>query len=589
MAAVFRALCMSVDSPVSLKAYLLFKYGEHKQLAELEWDPRRYKECDVSVASGDYCCISFLSKWKGLNTGVDTEAEAIRKFKLSETHNLETNRRIRNSRNSVIEPRLAGYLYSAKRKIAELLGPFSLLKVEPHFEWGPGATFDLTRREAQVDHKIAKLPITVSTTAIDLLGSVVARDLHWSYCILGVFPSGPFSFIRGVFAATDACRATTVPKNAKTDRFIAIEPTGNLFLQKGVGGWIRQRLKRVGIDLDDQEVNQTYARMAYEEHLATLDLRAASDSVCRELVYELLPVDWAVFMNTIRSRSVQWEDGSRSTLEKFSSMGNGFTFELESLLFWALGSAVVDENSRGRPFGVYGDDLIVPRECADEVVRLLSWCGFETNGSKSFVDGLFFESCGKHYFVGRDITPCYQKEVLATPAEAIRCHNRLVRWSTRVGLRTDAHRPLYRNTPAALRLCLLPFGVEGDDGFLVDVETFVAEAKAVDKNRGYRSRVLKASPLKRLPGVSEALLALRVRRSFWQPELKPAKASDPDDRRTVRHLTENPPERRTSAEGPIEYGDDIYVDGGDSPTDTPTLGWRWVIPPGVCPISFDKR
>lgn len=73
----------------------------------------------------------------------------------------------------------------------------------------------------------------------------------------------------------------TVPKNSKIDRVAIKEPELNMFCQKGVGDFIRHRLKRiVKVDLNDQTRNQQLARIGSETGLlATLDLSSASDLI----------------------------------------------------------------------------------------------------------------------------------------------------------------------------------------------------------------------------------------------------------------------------------------------------------------------
>jgi hypothetical protein len=71
----------------------------------------------------------------------------------------------------------------------------------------------------------------------------------------------------------------TVPKTAEIDRVACKEPEINMFLQREVGSFIRRRLLKVGVNLNDQTVNQRLARDALHEGLATIDLSAASDSI----------------------------------------------------------------------------------------------------------------------------------------------------------------------------------------------------------------------------------------------------------------------------------------------------------------------
>jgi hypothetical protein len=366
---VFFALCKTVDTPIALGAWLRFRHRCHDDLASLDIRPSDY----TSAASfrDDYLIVSFLRKWKGLATTFDKEAAALQSFTLSEDRCRETNRRLRAFE---IAPTSALHqvFHLAQRKISKLLGPFSMFCVSESYGWGPGATVEIPRRRAFLDTKMCELPITVSRTAAAWLRAEIESDRNWLGVILGHEPEGPVCLCKEVFEITDECKVTTVPKSAKTDRTIAIEPRGNSFLQKGIGGYFRDRLLKAGQDLSDQRRNQELARQAFSQNLATLDLKAASDTVSTELVYQLLPLEWASAMDALRSRWAVMPDGTRVRLEKFSSMGNGFTFELESLIFWALAQACSDLTSRGI-VSIYGDDLIVDRASVDLLKETLSY------------------------------------------------------------------------------------------------------------------------------------------------------------------------------------------------------------------------
>jgi hypothetical protein len=99
-------------------------------------------------------------------------------------------------------------------------------------------------------------------------------------------------------------------------------------------------------------------------------------------------------------------------------MGNGFTFELESLIFFAIASCSCDAGI----VSVYGDDIIVPSQYATDVMKNLEMCGFSLNWDKSFIDGPFRESCGGDYFEGFDIRPVYVTGLLSIK-ELYRLHN----------------------------------------------------------------------------------------------------------------------------------------------------------------------
>jgi hypothetical protein len=222
----------------------------------------------------------------------------------------------------------------------------------------------------------------------------------------------------------------TVPKKTDIDRVACKEPEINQYLQRAVGIHISRRLRRRGIDLTDQSRNQELARIAVEEGLATIDLSSASDSISRQIVFELLPFDWWSYLDSIRCKSVLI-DGAWHEFEMFSSMGNGFTFELETLIFWALTHSVKKVSGVRGVVSVYGDDIIAPSMIVPRLSRFFSWVGFTVNLSKSFWRGHFRESCGKHYYRGWDVSPFFVRGPIQTKTDLIRLLNRLMEWSSR--------------------------------------------------------------------------------------------------------------------------------------------------------------
>jgi hypothetical protein len=219
---------------------------------------------------------------------------------------------------------------------------------------------------------------------------------------------------RKPFQVVDGNRFTTVPKNAKTDRGICIEPSLNIWYQLGVGAVLRRRLRASGIDLNYQaDVNRAFAEKAEDWGLATLDLKQASDSVSEVLVRRVLPREWYHLLALGRSQSTFIGD-KWVALEKFSSMGNGYTFELETLLFLCLCRAIVPVDDWCFVHA-YGDDFIVPQRYAGQVIEALEYLGFKVNGEKSFLAGSFFESCGADFFQGVDVRPFYLRKGRENP------------------------------------------------------------------------------------------------------------------------------------------------------------------------------
>jgi hypothetical protein len=141
----------------------------------------------------------------------------------------------------------------------------------------------------------------------------------------------------------------------------------------------------------------------------------------------LLPHEWFERLDLCRSK-VGFLDGKWLRYEKFSSMGNGYTFELETLIFWSLAISCVQLLGLN-PFEVivYGDDIIVPSLAYDYLIEVLTFCGFTANSSKSFREGPFRESCGKDFYNGHEVRPFFQKESLSEVQTLFRLANGLRR------------------------------------------------------------------------------------------------------------------------------------------------------------------
>lgn len=226
----------------------------------------------------------------------------------------------------------------------------------------------------------------------------------------------------------------TVPKNATIDRCACKEPDINMLMQKGLGAYLRKCLRRTGINLNDQSINRSLAHEgSVTGQLATLDLSSASDSVSTELVALFLPEIWFSTLDSVRSH-VTIIDGVEHGNHMFSSMGNGFTFELESLLFYVLAKATAYfTGTRGR-ISVYGDDIICPSGMSQDLQFVLSHFGFQVNSKKSYFEGPFRESCGGHYHNGLDITPFYLREPIDSIDKLIHTANSLRKWAEVEGL-----------------------------------------------------------------------------------------------------------------------------------------------------------
>jgi hypothetical protein len=299
-------------------------------------------------------------------------------------------------------------------------------------------------------------------------------------------------------------KVTTVPKNAKTDRVIAIEPELNLIIQLGIGRMLRKRLNRVGLLLPDSQAHN--AKGAFEGSVtgrwATIDLSMASDTVSFEIVRSLLPARWFEALEQSRSPNGVLPSGERVVYQKFSSMGNGYNFELETLIFWAICSAVLDTHGwKGRQPLVYGDDIIVPTEYVGHILEAIRLIGFIPNEKKTHYSGPFRESCGKHYFSGVDVTPIYVKDPVDCINRRYWLANSIKRWSRMAYGLDGTYQSVYDQVvspiPQQLRFPI-PDGV-GDGGLVIDFdEATPPRARPKDGYEGYRYRfVTEVTPQKR--------------------------------------------------------------------------------------------
>lgn len=356
---------------------------------------------------------AFVTKRKDLDLGINKAQVALDTFEETEVQCRLMNEAFRawSKGGFKFHPSVEGVFHAAQRKIDRVLGPCPNVDDLVGY-FGPGATTQLPRRMACAKEKLSQ-PLACSGDMIPVLSSALGSLPH----LLegeGDIVTATVEIHRG--------KLVTVPKSWKTDRTVMIEPWLNSFFQLGAGRLIAERLKRKGVDVTDQGKNKTLARIAsLTGALATLDLSSASDSISVELVRHLLPADWYDLLSSLRTSMCEF-DGEGFPLEKFSSMGNGFTFPLETLIFWALVSSLP---GCSRVTSVYGDDIILPVHAVPAALLVLRSAGFSVNMEKSFWAGNFRESCGGDYFSGFDIRPFYIKDRLKC-SDAFRLHNQYV-------------------------------------------------------------------------------------------------------------------------------------------------------------------
>lgn len=452
-------LLVLLDTPKSLACYLLFKNKEYAQLANMGCDPLHYNDASSFFKDNQAVCLLKKFPFKGLSP----TAAAMRTFIKGEEQCFDTNERIREGR--INDPNTSMVLFHARALCSNILRDVPEIK-DLKLSFGPGASLN-TRKDTSF---VKKLGNTVQSTikVLSIYNSVRETLPVWL---------GPVSKRSEVVMGAELA---FVPKNAKTDRPICIEPILNGLFQKGIGSYMKTQLLRVGVDLSDQTRNQRLAKRALRDGLATVDFSNASDTISIGIVCELLPEPWVDFLSLFRSpyylvnpdlglanKSTERKPYRAYPFEKFSSMGNGYTFELESLIFYsiAVGCCKVKGLST-EDVSVYGDDVIIPASVYSLFTEVCSQVGLTVNTDKSFSDGCFFESCGADYFNGIDVRPMYFKREISRVKDMFSYINltmeKLVRFVPKA--RYDSYRAfLLAKLPPKFRL-VVPYCSSSDIG-----------------------------------------------------------------------------------------------------------------------------
>lgn len=415
----------ALDTAPALTCAILLRYQEWDQLVNLTTDPSAY--IDPFTYHKDVCARDFLRKLDTAPTSFDREKISLEKWYKAEQQCFLTNRKIWNILDGQTPSTDALEFFSLVRK-----NIYSLIGRPPEdleFRFGPGVTYKHRGSRSLIPDKIASIP-EMTVDAWVFINDW--KQTAWARAQAGMLyhDSPRFSL---AFPVVRGNRWASVPKDGRTNRAIAIEPTLNSFVQLGLGNAMRKRLNRRGLLLNNsQEIHRRLAcKGSIDDSISTIDLSNASDTVAYALVKAVLPDEWFHLLNSSRSPHTQLPCGSWVRLEKFSSMGNGYTFELETTIFAAICMAVAEglgvPLKPGINFSVFGDDIIVPATIASQVIAALKYSGFKLNHEKTFTSGPFRESCGGDFFNGVSVRGIFVKEVPSSPADWFVLNNKLCR------------------------------------------------------------------------------------------------------------------------------------------------------------------
>ena len=283
-------------------------------------------------------------------------------------------------------------------------------------------------------------------------------------------------------------RVSFAPKTKDCSRMICVEPSLNMFYQLGLGALFEERLRRrFRIDLSTQpSINRKLAQYGSKTgQFSTIDLSSASDSISLNLCRLVLPSWLFELMMELRSTKTEIM-GDTVTLNMMSTMGNGFTFPFQTIIFSCLIRAAY--RMEGIPiydslnWGCFGDDLIVETKAFRSVMKLLKLLGFEANSAKTFSEGPFRESCGADWFYGQPVRPVFLKK-LDSLQDIFVAINLLNEWSAKTGLPLrGTTRLLLSYVRGDINRFFVPFEENSDAGIRVPFSFLPRNAYVFDRN-----------------------------------------------------------------------------------------------------------
>lgn len=415
-------LMEDMDRARSLTVAILLRYSEWGQLVNLYCSPAEYLDYDGEGFRLDYQAYGFFKKVT-VDIGIDKRGAAISTFFKGEEQCRETNYRLgvalqHLKGSSLLPPAIVNHVLLVRSLMEEYLGK---IPESFNFDFTPGSTYNDRRFMIEPQHKMRS-----GGTIYQQATSVVLPFWYATLWYKGLAEVNPYKAHPKIIRGN---RAVFVPKSAKTDRMISPEASLCIGPQRTIGVHIAQRLRRKGRDLS--KLQSHHKKMVAEHSVtrcySTLDLSNASGTMSWGAVKLALPETWFDLVSCLRAPCTKI-DGTWHTNEHFSSQGNGYTFELETLLFTCICEAIRRATGTRGYISVYGDDIIVPSSIASDIIAALKWWGFTTNIEKSFIgDSPFRESCGYDAFNGIPCRPYYTTGEIKTSLDIVSAMNGLYR------------------------------------------------------------------------------------------------------------------------------------------------------------------
>jgi hypothetical protein len=293
-------------------------------------------------------------------------------------------------------------LQRARQIIKRTLGPYNPDELLERCRFGKRACKGTPARNSYLDSKLDNL-----TGSIEHLGWFVNTYLPTDPLLSAVIFSDQK---RSTMTECDVLDVTNVDKSWKIKRGIVPNTTIGSFYTYGLGAIFQDRLKEIGLDITRLQSRHRLMACKYSRSrtYVTADLSNASNSFTYEILARLLPREWLAAVKFGRIPYVEIKDGEyagKHLICSYMLMGIGYTFPLQTLLFYSIIRAVMDLLGEKGLVSVYGDDLIYKRSIHAYVVSVFEDMNFTLNGDKTYVTDFFRESCGGDYYRGIDVRP----------------------------------------------------------------------------------------------------------------------------------------------------------------------------------------
>jgi hypothetical protein len=423
---------------------------------------RTGREAYMSV--GRYTAITSLlpglvKKFIGVTSDTNALTEQERSV-AAESEFLASNERCREFNETFDPSTFNGFIASVLGEVSVMLhnvfsdsaNAITLSNIAAFLRVGPGASSDI-RDRAGTFWKLMQGTISFSST---LVYQVYRACTHVSPLTHVAETTRREMYGRHDFLNSLA-QFLSVPKTSEKNRGICKQPSGNMVLQLATHTiLVRLLLRWFDCDLEkQQELNKNLAMLGSFEKFSmttrtwewcTLDLSEASNFPAVIVKY-LFPVAVVQWLALIRSTYIRV---GKRVYEKhmLSTMGNGFTFSLMTLLLSAIVKVLYSfadlpeydtfthlhslgkKGDRIKTWAVYGDDIIVDKRVYGPLIKVLSALGFMVNEKKSYSQGPFRESCGGDFHHGYDVRPVFCQS-LTTQADIFSLINRLNYWSVK--------------------------------------------------------------------------------------------------------------------------------------------------------------